>query len=188
MILDPATAPGDDERLKPLPLQVVAAQDGVVLVRGCTELQISGERAVETIKVVLSAAGGEGATRREICDIFAAPDRPRVAELVDELAKRRLLVPAQSWPSSLAERRESPLEVFYWHFGARAEEVGEKLNGLRIVIVGVNVITRQLAVSLGAAGVNGAELVDYHLLRNLRLFDGSGGLRPEEWPAWIRPP
>jgi bacteriocin biosynthesis cyclodehydratase domain-containing protein len=110
-----------------------------------------------------------------------------VAELVEELVRRRLLVPAGS-PSTLPVASESALEVFYWHFGEPTERVVENLNARRIAVMGVNTISRQLASSLRGAGVHNLEVVDFHGLRNLRLFDDSGGLKPEEWPAWIVPP
>jgi bacteriocin biosynthesis cyclodehydratase domain-containing protein len=175
------------DRLVAPPIQLIGQDDGVILVRGCVEVRISGARAAEALQVVLNAGQGGGATRQEICERFAEPDRPAVVELVDELVRRRLLAPAGS-PAALPIGAEGALDVFYWHFGESAQRVAENLNARRIVVMGANTISRQLATSLGAAGVRNVEVVDFHALRNLRLFDDSGGLKPEEWPAWLAPP
>jgi bacteriocin biosynthesis cyclodehydratase domain-containing protein len=151
------------------------------------EVRITGARAAEAVQVVLQAARREGATRLAICERFAEPDRPAVAELVDELVRRRLLAPAGSTPPT-PRGPEAALDVFHWHFGETTERVALNLNAQRIAIVGVNTISRQLATSLGGGGVRNVEVVDFHALRNLRLFDDAGGLRPEEWPAWLQPP
>jgi bacteriocin biosynthesis cyclodehydratase domain-containing protein len=169
------------------PLQLIGQDDGIILVRGCVELRISGARAAETVQIVLDATRSGGATRQEIGERFAEPDRAGVAELVEELVRRRLLAPAGS-PAAPTVASEGALDVFYWHFGESTERVLESLNARRVAVMGVNTISRQLATSLGAAGVRNVEVVDFHALRNLRLFDDSGGLKPEEWPAWIVPP
>jgi bacteriocin biosynthesis cyclodehydratase domain-containing protein len=175
------------ERLVAVPVQVIGADDGVILARGCVEVKVAGARAAEVVQVVLRATQGEGTTRQALGEAFAAPDRPGVLELVDELVKRRLLVPAGTAPPTAAEG-ETALEVFYWHFGERAERVVENLNAGRITILGVNAISRQLATSLAASGMANVEVVDFHILRNLRLFGDSDGVDPGEWPESSPPP
>ncbi|HXG22622.1 MAG TPA: TOMM precursor leader peptide-binding protein [Methylomirabilota bacterium] len=173
-------------KLKILPVQFAQIPDGVVLTRGCVQVKIGGEQAVEIVQAVLALASGDGATKEQICEFFAAPDRPAVADLIDQLAARRMLVPAESAP--LAEDAvESNLEIFYWHFGKTEQAVVETLEKQRIAIVGVNAISRQLVASLGASGVREVEVIDYPLLRNARFF-ANGALRAEAWPSTIRTP
>jgi bacteriocin biosynthesis cyclodehydratase domain-containing protein len=175
------------ERLVALPLQVIGTDDGVILARGCVELKVAGPRAAEVVQAVLEATRGSGASCRDISESFAEPDRPAVVELVEELRKRRLLVPEDaSAPPPAAG--ESALEVFYWQFGGRADRVLESLNSNRVTILGVNSISRQLASSLASSGMTAVEVVDFHVLRNVRFFSDIGGLDPGEWPARLAPP
>ena len=175
------------QKLRALPVQLIETGDGVILKRGRIEIQIGGDRAAEIVSLVLAATAEDRATPEEIAKAFAAPDRPAVIYLVEQLAARRILVPADI-PPPPGEAWESNLEVFYWHFGASAEQVTERLNAQRLVILGVNGISRQLAASLLASGVKAVEVVDYPLLRNLRFFSAGGELQADQWPALLPQP
>jgi molybdopterin-synthase adenylyltransferase len=169
------------------PVHVVNVDGGVILKRGSTEFRVSGDGAAQAVQVVLAATAGKGATAEEICQRFAAPHRPGVAHLIEQLIARRLLVPSGD-PVAAAGERESSLEVFYWHFGESAARVTERLDSRRIVILGVNLISRQLAAALGASSLRNFEVVDDPLLRNLRLFDDGGQMIAGEWPPFATPP
>jgi thiazole/oxazole-forming peptide maturase SagC family component len=80
------------------------------------------------------------------------------------------------------------MDVFYWHFGLKTEEVNKRLEERQIAIMGVNTISRQLAQTLRAAGMENVTLVDYPLLTNLRLYNDEGELIPSEWPASLGEP
>jgi bacteriocin biosynthesis cyclodehydratase domain-containing protein len=175
------------KKLRALPLQVVEIAGGVILKRGCTEVKISGEGAAQALQVVLGATAGRGATSDEICRRFAAPHRPAVEHLIEQLVSRRLLVPSDDMESALGAR-ESSLEIFYWHFGEPAARVTERLDSRQLVILGVNCISRQLTAALSASGLRNFQVVDDPLLRNLRLFDDAGHVIEGEWPALSRPP
>jgi molybdopterin-synthase adenylyltransferase len=176
-------------KLRCLPVQFVGLRDGVVLARGCTEVHISGEDAATIVEFVLAATAGEGSTREEIQEHFAAPDRPRIDNLVTELLKRRLLMPVNSSesPSPPPGAEETSMEVFYWHFGTTTAEIQTRLDERHIAIVGVNAISRQLAAALRAAGLSHLEVVDHPWLRNRRLFQ-EDQLRNDEWPAHLPQP
>lgn len=179
------------ERLRALPVQVIVADRAVILVRGVAEIQISGERAVEVVPLLLDAASGEGATRDKIIEQFAVPDREEVGKLVDELIKRSVLVGASHEPAPSGV--ESSLEVFYWHFGQTVGATVNKLNEKSFVLMGVNTISRQIASALDSLGAARVQVVDFHILRNLRLYGDAGNLLPDEWvgpapityDAWI---
>jgi bacteriocin biosynthesis cyclodehydratase domain-containing protein len=168
------------ERLCALPVQLMSIESGVILVRGVTEICISGERATEVVPAVLAAASGDGATRRDLIEQFAAPDRDMVSKLVDDLVARYILVRAGTEPP--VGGVETGLDVFYWHFGQTAVATAGNLNEKPIVIIGVNTISRSIAQALHSLGMERVQVVDFHILRNFRLFDSSGCLRPEEWP------
>jgi hypothetical protein len=77
--------------------------------------------------------------------------------------------------------------VFYWHFGMSTAEINRGLNAVRVAIVGINHVSRQLAGSLAAAGMTNFEIIDDELHRNLSLFDGAGKLRSSEWRVAAEP-
>jgi bacteriocin biosynthesis cyclodehydratase domain-containing protein len=178
--------PGD-ARLRPTRLACIETPDGIVLKRGRVEVEIAGEGAAEVVQAVLATAAERPVTREEICDRFAAPDRPAVEQLVRQLEARRLLVPADADEPAPGEPEE-PLEIFYWHFGERQARVDERLNERSLAIVGVNHVSRQLVASLAAAGVDKYDVIDYPLLCNLRLFGDRGALSGDEWPPAAKTP
>lgn len=182
-------APGSQEapKLRCLPAQIVSIPNGVIIVRGCTEVKIGGERAAEVVQTIVAATSTTGATRSQIIEMFAGPDRPAVDELVGHLIAKRLLATSEeSGPP--ADRPETNDEIFYWHFGEKAEIVLERLASKHIVIMGVNAISRHLLGALRAAGAGRVEVVDYHMLRNLRFYDDAGFLQPAQWAGWLEPP
>jgi len=167
------------KRLRALPVQIIVAEKAVILVRGVAEIRISGARAIEVVPQLLDAAAGKGATRDEIIERFAAPDREEVGKLVDELFKRSILVGGREEPPT--SDVESSLEVFYWHFGQTVRATVDKLNGQSFVLMGVNTISRQIASALDSLGAARIQVVDFHILRNLRLYGDAGNLLPDEW-------
>ena len=99
-------------------------------------------------------------------------------------ATLKLLVPCEEE----TEGPESNLDVFYWHFGEKAAQVTARLNRRTLVILGVNCISRQLAISLAASGVENFHVLDHPRLRNLCLFDDAGKLKADQWPASLKAP
>lgn len=180
---------GSSARLRHLPVQRVSTEDGVILARGCEEFKVAGRGADEAVCLILNTAGTRGATREAILSRFAGPDREHAEALVDKLVARRILVPADGDDNGhLADGQpESALEVFYWHFGLRQEEAADRLSRRQICILGVNAISRRLAEALRAVEARHVEVVDYPLLRNIRLFE-EDRLRSDAWPAHLPQP
>lgn len=168
------------QRLRALPVQLIATSSGAVVKRGCVELRIGGDRAVEAMQIVLGACSSESATVEEICARFAAPDRPAVQQLIRELTARALIVPDGS-PLVPPPSGENALDIFYWTFGESTAAVTDRITNTRFVVVGVNHISRQLAAALEASGITSVTVVDYPALRNITLFDDAGGLRTGAW-------
>jgi bacteriocin biosynthesis cyclodehydratase domain-containing protein len=166
------------KRLCALPVQLMSIDGGVILVRGLTEICISGDKSAEAVSTVLTAASGAGITRRDLLEQFAAPEREMVDKLIQDLLSRSILVLADGPPVSDIE---TGLDVFYWHFGQTARTTAAKMSEKTIVIMGVNAISRRIAISLRSLGVERVEVVDFHILRNLRLYDTVGCLREDEW-------
>jgi len=168
------------ERLIALPVQVISVEGGVLLVRGVKEIYITGENAEHLVSVVLTAASGSGVTRRDLIEKFAATERETVSKLIETLVSRSILVPAGN--SGVPDAVESGLEVFYWHFGQTAAVTIDNINKKRIAVLGVNSISRSMVSALRSIGVANVKVIDFHILRNLRMHDPVGNLLPEEWP------
>ena len=170
-------------RLRALRVQLIELDDGVLVKRGRVEFRVGGPRAAEVVQLLLLTAL-DGATRAELCEPFAGPDRPAVERLIGELEARRILVPADEQRAAAGGTpagEETTNDVFAWHFGETGEALAERLSARRISIMGVNAVSRQLAASLTAGGVHGIEVVDYPLLANLRMFDDRGLPDPQGW-------
>ncbi len=175
------------EKWRALPIQLIEIPNGLVLKRGRVEVKILGDGIANVLELLLETASGTGATEAELLALFAAPDQANIESLIQHLISRRLLVPVSADTPSATDL-ESPESVFYWHFGRTEEEIVGRLDDQRIVIIGVNYISRQLVVSLAACGAKDIEVRDSPLLRNQSLFDAGGELRPDVWPADIEPP
>lgn len=176
-------------KLKLLPLQVIELAEGMVLKRGCTEFKVIGEGAAPAMYRILSTLSESGATAETLCQRFAKPDREIVKSLIDKLVERRLLVPTEADETiTTINEPENHLDIFYWHFHAVTPNVTEQLNRACIQILGVNYISRQLAQVLLESGVHTCEIIDHPYLRNIRMFNEAGSLKPECWPKTLPQP
>lgn len=169
-------------KLKALPTQILELSNGVLLKRGAIETRICGEGAKNIVTTVLNATTTFGATLEEICRSFSDQERPAIEQLIDYLKNKRILVPLETTTTQTNEA-ETSLDVFYWQFGTEAARVLEKLNNLRITILGLNCISRQLASAFCAAGMMDFEVIDHPLMRNLSLFSPSGCLKGDQWSS-----
>jgi thiazole/oxazole-forming peptide maturase SagC family component len=168
-----------------LPVQIIDLENGVVVVRGCTEFKVIGNYASEAIRSIWAIAS-EGASKEDILSYFSAPDHETIINLIDKLIEKHILV-------SYAEKNlssntiESNMEIFYWHFGEQEKTATARLNEKVFVILGVNAISRQLAVSLKSAGLSKFSVIDYKASRNQRMFLDDK-LKTEEWPDTLAQP
>jgi bacteriocin biosynthesis cyclodehydratase domain-containing protein len=174
-------------KLRFLPVQVIESEEGLILKRATTEVIIGGEQGKEVVTTLLDQFARGDLSQEEVCGAFAAPDRPSVVHLLEQLQARRLVVPAGAKPPA-DDSGESSLDVFYWQFGVEADRAAERFNDQHLAILGVNSISRQLAFALAAAGANNIEVIDYPLLRNLHYFDEDGAVLTAQWPEPLPPP
>jgi bacteriocin biosynthesis cyclodehydratase domain-containing protein len=176
-------------KLKALPLQMIEVKEGVILRRGRLQVKVGGAGAASAVQRVLEAAASPGATIEEICANFAAADREQVEKMVQFLSARRFLekTDSQEEASREPDEPETPLDIFYWHFGLHANVAAEKLGAKSIAILGLNEISRRLAASLMESGAGNLEVVDYPLLRNMRFCDADGNVDFRRWPESISP-
>ena len=168
-------------------IQTIETDDGLLLKRGRVVVKIEGAEAAEVAQAVLAVAAEGDATRDELCDRFPPTIRAAVKDLIDALHARRLLADASSGDGADVGPEE-PVDIFYWHFGKSRAEIEQGISGSKLVVLGVNCVSRQLVSALGAAGVASLDVVDYPLLGNVRLFDEDGVLQDEAWPRGAKRP
>lgn len=170
----------DGSQLTSLPIQYIELDDGIVLKRGCTEIRVRGQGMAEVARRILMATTGKMTTCRDICLSFPPHMQKLAREVVEQLVARHMLI------SSSPEFRSNSLpethqDIFYWHFGRSADEIGGKLNRVSLAIVGVNYISKQLAKSLIDSNWSNFQIIDFPLLRDLRLFTEEGVLNEAMW-------
>ncbi len=174
------------QMLRAAPVQFIETPDGALLKRGGTEVKVRGEGAAEALHLIFDALCMEGKTPDDICGLFPPLSRPVVENLLEQLLARRLLVPEDSLAFDV-QAPESNLDIFYWNFQERTTRVTEQLNQVHFVILGVNYISRQLASTLRASGIENIMVVDHPFLRNLSLFDEMGTLKKDQWLPFLSP-
>lgn len=176
-----------DQTFSSLPVQLIHTKGGVILKRGCTEVQIQGDKAGAILHQIFSLSSKKGLTKQELLASFPLSDHPPISQLIDRLIERRLLVPP-SFLDQTSEIDEDPTDIFYWHFDQTKATINQRLNAQKITILGVNYISRQLAHSLSDSGFTKFEVVDEPGLRNLRLFDTKVASENPHWPDSLPKP
>jgi bacteriocin biosynthesis cyclodehydratase domain-containing protein len=156
----------EQERLIAFRVQITETPGGVVVKRGCVEMHAEGEGARQLVTFIVTLAE-RGISRAELAGRLPEGARQPALDLVDELTRRRLLVPAATAPD--AREPEGPLDVFYWHFGTTADDVAERLAARRIMVVGVNAISVRMA-ELWREADGEMTLVDHPILRNAAVL------------------
>jgi bacteriocin biosynthesis cyclodehydratase domain-containing protein len=174
-------------KLKALPIQIIRLEDGILLKRGCTEVKVRDDGSIGMVARVLTLAGQNGVTREEISNQFS-PDEHHAAEnLIDLLLAGHLLVPSELTEPGL-KIPESPLDIFYWHFGVSADQATTRMNSQKLVVIGVNSISRRLVSSLTDSGVENYQVIDDPWMRNPDLFDDGGNLLEARWSPNLSEP
>lgn len=176
-----------DQLLTSLPVKVLPIQGGVILKRGCTEIQIRGQRVGAVIDQIFSITANNKMTKNSLLASFSEQIHPSIDKLVDQLIARRFLVPDSSLEPQ-PEHHEDSTDIFYWHFEQTKTEVHDRLNAHKITILGINDISRQLASSLSDSGFGQVEVVDEPGLRNTRLVPDTPGGQPYQWPTFLPTP
>ena len=175
------TSVDNDQPFRSLPVQLIHTKGGVILKRGCTEIQIQGGNIGAILDQIFSLSSENGLTKKALLSSFPPSEQAPISQLIDQLIERHLLVPYSSFEEPL-ETPENPTDIFYWHFGKTQADISQRLNAQKITIFGVNYISRQLVRSLSESGFTQVEIVDEPGLRNLRLLDKTVSVKPNLWP------
>ncbi len=178
---------GENDKLVALPVQTVPIPGGVLVKRGAATFRIDGDESVRVLELVFAAANQAGATRSEIMGLFPEDDRESISDLLDELERRYILVPATS---DIAENssEETQLDLFCWHLGTTPTQVSERLSQVRMTIVGVNAISRQLVAALREAGARNIRWLDSPDLRGSPPSDPVSGGEFDSFDSSSWPP
>ncbi|WP_299749359.1 TOMM precursor leader peptide-binding protein [uncultured Tateyamaria sp.] len=174
--------PSDSAAYRSLPAQIIEIDGGVIVVRGCTEIKVMGDGAIDAVRHVWSHAAEVPASIAEIAAAAAEPDREGITQLARKLIERRILVSADDAGAADAPQRETSMDIFLWHFGLTEAEAASRIDEKQIAVIGVNAISRRLCESLQAAGIANLTVVDFALLRNQRLFGSSDAPDLTAWP------
>jgi bacteriocin biosynthesis cyclodehydratase domain-containing protein len=171
-------------RLRSFPVELVEVDDGVLLVRGSTVVQIRGHVAHAAVRGILEACAGEGLGYDEIIEAFPDFAQAAAKALIDELIARRILV-GDDQAVQPVDGQESPLDVFRWELGLTKGGAAGRLADKTIAVVGVNWITRRVCEDLAAWGVERCVVIDDDRLRNPEFFDDRANPRAAMWPSTL---
>jgi bacteriocin biosynthesis cyclodehydratase domain-containing protein len=168
---------------KVVPVHLIKLEDGTILKRGTLETYVRGEMAFEVLHSVLANAA-EGATIEELLAGFGQEDRSVVDQILHQLIARRLMIRAND-TGGFETGSETAENIFYWEFGQDAESVRARLREVRIAIIGVNEIARELAQCLSVSGFEDPLVVDCDRLRSRRFYLDDGGLDVDSWTGAV---
>lgn len=161
-----------------VPVQITQTATGILLMRGCLEMEIAGTGAVAAITLIVEHCSGRGESKERLLQHFSPKVKPEAERLIDYLQKRRILI--QTEVSAPLIEEETALDLFYWNFATDSKSVISLVRQQQLTIVGVNGISRQIVVSLLATGIDNFIIVDDPRLRN-RNFYGDDSLTASAW-------
>jgi bacteriocin biosynthesis cyclodehydratase domain-containing protein len=159
-----------DVPLRALPVDQIVGAGALTLKRGCTTVRVDGDHAPELVGAVLELAGEADRTEDELVASFPAEAQESIRSLVGELRARRLLLPAGAVEEATAE---SPLDVFYWHFGLPDEPSPSPPGDELVAVVGRSSTATRLCALLDEAGFGEVTVVGDDALDD-RLQTGTG--------------
>ncbi len=152
--------------LRSPPVQLIELEDGAIVRRGAIEVKVDGEKAPMILQAIFSATAEVAVARRDLLDLFPEWAVEEVGELIDYLMEKRFLLPEGELGQE-PNAGEGPLEVFYWTFGSRPDQVADNLNQRTFTLIGVNELSRRMATTFAAIGVSNIEVVDDPAARNV---------------------
>ncbi len=171
---------GDDVIYRAVPAQLIEYGDGAIIKRGTLETYVRGEGAFQVLQRILEYAA-DGTTIDKFRDAFDPEERDAVDFILNRLIERRLLVQANDVAAENGS--ETPENIFYWEFNQNAELARARLREVRLAIIGVTEIARELVRCLSDSGFEGYEVVDDDRLRNLLFYRADGELDLDRWNA-----
>jgi molybdopterin-synthase adenylyltransferase len=160
----PVTPGIEGSRLRAYPVRIVDHGADTVVKRGVVEIKILGTGSATIVRRLFDLLSREGLHRDELIARFPEMLRPDLSALLDELIARRFVHGSHEAQAPDAAI-ESGRGVFYWHFGTCESQIRDALTKRKIAIVGLNVISTQIAARLDTEAGLTLTLVDEPFLR-----------------------
>lgn len=178
-----------ETKLFSLPFDVVPISAGVILRRDRTQIRIAGEGVGAILELISTLVGRDGALRSEIVAgvqrDYPEIGEPSIERLLDTMVEQRLLVLDRE---TAVSGEESALDLFLWNFDPAWEKTRTAFSEHRVVVVGVNDISRRLATLLPESSFTDFEIVDLVGLRSSRLYESEGTIKHGSWPSDAKQP
>ncbi len=132
---------------------LVELDDGVLVVRGSTEVQIQGSIAKAFVEAILEATSGDiGVTFDDVMSLFPEPAQEFASTLFDRLVSRNILVD-QDHSIQPTRAMESPLDIFRWELSLTEEDAIREIDSASIVVIGKNYISMRFCEAVESWGL-----------------------------------
>lgn len=160
-----------DTKLTALPFRYFQIDQDIIIKRGRVELKISGPDAVDVLLPAIEVLLSKSTTIRELCSITNNP--ALIEDFVQHLVQRRLITVDETINAFPRSQSESAVGVFSWEIDTLTRS--QRLPQEGVIIVGVNAITHEAALSLmSTPDIGSLIVVDDPALRNNAFVDDNG--------------
>ena len=146
-------------------LQIIPVSgDQFVLKRGIHELLLTGPGVRRIVEPLIGVLDG-GRTREDILEMFPGDVRQSVGDLLDAMVRRGLIMAA---PAAVERGGDDHVleRAFFGNFQSSQFDAFEVLRSARVLVAGVNLVSRGLVRGLLDSGVGQVVLVDDPVLDN----------------------
>jgi bacteriocin biosynthesis cyclodehydratase domain-containing protein len=166
------------------PCQILELNPHTVILRRATaRMRLTGQGVCQATRIIFDATTGNGTTGADILELFDWKARDNVVSLLEQLMARRFIFAGGEGHFSHEDTSDPNSAAFYWNFGTSTCDVLARLNGIKLLAIGVNYISRQLSHTLADASHYDLPVFDHPLLRNGRFFIGNHLADSGEWPS-----
>ncbi|AUC75978.1 hypothetical protein [Olleya sp. Bg11-27] len=159
-----------ESKLKALPFQIIELEDKIILKRGVSSMAIPDKSAMIIIKVIQKALLQSPRTKEELSLLFSGSVRSLIANFIDHLINKNYLISIDD-AKNYDFDKETPQDIFYWHFNSHQNQIAKLLNEQPWAFVGVNELNKKLIQSLFQDRKDGFVIVDDPALRNIKFFN-----------------
>lgn len=147
----------DSRKIKSYPVNIYKTHDGIVLARGVFKSKIIGQNIYETV-IRLLFLSQENLTYEQIISSFYKEERAIITCLINELIQRNILYFAgDSKNDSIST---NPEDIFYWHFKKFTDEQKKSYSKIRLLVIGINALSKYLIQSLSVTGFNNFKIIE----------------------------
>ncbi len=159
-----------------LPFDVVTSEEGYFICRGVNRLLFQGKTIPRILKVLKEIPLHKSFPLYQVLQKYPKSIRWDALQLLFELYRRKYIV---STIDSKIEAKETPIDLFYWHFGISTKQVNSNFADFGVFIVGVNKLGLKVYHSLLEAGFTFVHFIDdpdfrrtnvNHQMQNIKVW------------------